>query len=275
MNSNSSDRPEDLRGAASCPSDAADSIERRAALRAMAAAVALGLANGPSGRVGGDGSSRASAAELQDASKASEPAKNAAAARRFPANAGKYLSGELVYVDAVNRRGGIRLDGVHGRYFTGPPHWFALLPHAPVWHNGARAELRDLPLGTYVHGYFIEPPPGDEETIPVFPDDKKQFAMATNHATLLEDDFSFYQRRGQAWKVASLDLAKEKIRLEPIAVPSAATLNASAPNASAPTSSPANVPTGVPAKLPAGAPTSSQTPPPGAGAADRRSADAA
>jgi hypothetical protein len=130
----------------------------------------------------------------------------------------RYISGELVYIDAVNRRGGIRLDGDQGRYHTGPPHWFALLPYASVWHNGARAELRDLPLGTHLHGYFVAPPPGEEATIPPLPDDKKQFAIPQNHALLIEDDFSFYQRRGQAWKVASIDLAKEKITLEPIAI---------------------------------------------------------
>jgi hypothetical protein len=38
------------------------------------------------------------------------------------------FSGELVCIDPINRRGGLRLDGDEGRYFTGPPHWFALLP---------------------------------------------------------------------------------------------------------------------------------------------------
>ncbi len=152
---------------------------------------------------------------LPEASWAAD-ADTASLSHHFPTQSGKYISGELVYIDAINRRGGIRLAGDQGRYSTGPPHWFALLPYAPVWHNGARAELRDLPLGTHVHGYFLPPPPGEEATIPPLPDDKKQFAIAENHALLLEDDFSFYQRRGQAWKVASLDLVQEKIHLEPI-----------------------------------------------------------
>jgi hypothetical protein len=145
-------------------------------------------------------------------------AEKPAAPRFADANKARYISGELVYIDAINRRGGIRLDGdQQGRYNSGPPHWFALLPYASVWHHGARAELRDLPLGTHVHGYFVTPPAGEETTIPPLPDDKKQFAIAENHALLIEDDFSYYQRRGQAWKVASIDVAKEKITLEPIA----------------------------------------------------------
>ena len=149
----------------------------------------------------------------------------------------RHISGELVYLDPVNRRGGIRLDGDQNRYFTGPPHWFALLPYAPVWYNGARAELRDIPLGTHVHGYFITPPAGEENTIPALPEEKKQFAIAENHALVLEDDFSFYQRRGQAWKVLSVDLMQEKIRVEPVAL-----LFSQASGAGAPASSSPNLP---------------------------------
>jgi len=156
-------------------------------------------------------------------------AEEQAAPRFADANKARYISGELVYIDAVNRRGGIRLDGDQNRYFTGPPHWFAVLPYASVWHHGARAELRDLPLGTHVHGYFVSPPVGEEATIPPLPDDKKPFAIAENHALLIEDDFSFYQRRGQAWKVASIDVAKEKITLEPIAISPAGVANTAAP----------------------------------------------
>ena len=156
-------------------------------------------------------------------------AEDQAAPRFVEADKAHYISGELVYIDAVNRRGGIRLDGDEGRYYTGPPHWFTLLPYAPVWHNGARAELRDIPLGTHVHGYFVVPTPGEEATIPALPDDKKQFAIPENHALLMEDDFSFYQRRGQAWKVVSIDVAKEKIKLEPFAISQAAASATAAP----------------------------------------------
>lgn len=134
-----------------------------------------------------------------------------------PATKSQYLAGELVYIDPVNRRGGIRLHGDDkGRYWSGPPHYFALLPYATVWFNGSLAELRDVPLGTHVHGYFFRPPKGEEDTIPPLPAKQKQFTIPHNHAVTLEDDFSFYQRRGQAWKVVSIDLEKEKINVEPI-----------------------------------------------------------
>jgi hypothetical protein len=135
-----------------------------------------------------------------------------------PADVGKYIAGELVIIDPVNRRGAIRLDGggPSGRYHTGPLHYFALLPYAVVWHNGAMAEIRDIPIGTHVHGYFLLPPKGEENTIPPPPIDQKKFEIKQNHVVTLEDDFSFYSRRGQSWKVVSVDREKEKIAVVPL-----------------------------------------------------------
>ncbi|QDU92920.1 hypothetical protein [Lignipirellula cremea] len=133
-----------------------------------------------------------------------------------PEGAGAYLAGELIYIDPVNRRGGMRLEGNDkNRYNNGPLHYFALAPYAPVWHNGALAEIRDLPIGTHVHGYFLPPPVGEEDVIPPLPEEDQKFAIPQNYAISLEDDFSFYQRRGQSWKVVSLDTELEKLSVEP------------------------------------------------------------
>lgn len=131
--------------------------------------------------------------------------KNAAAKPpKFPAPAAaKYISGELVFVDTVNRRGALRLDG------DGPLHYFAMLPFGMVGYNGAPAELRDVPHGTHLHGYFHQPPEGEEETIPAHQ------RSPHNHAISLEDDFTYYQRRGQAWKIVAIDLKKGKIDVAP------------------------------------------------------------
>ena len=135
-----------------------------------------------------------------------------------PPNTGTYLAGELAIVDPVNRRGGLRLDGDGGdRYHAGPLHYFAMLPYGMVSFNGAPAELRDIPIGTHVHGYFFVPPVGEEATIPPLPKDMERYQLKHNHAVSLEDDFSFYQRRGQSWRVVSLDANKGKINVAPIA----------------------------------------------------------
>ena len=133
-----------------------------------------------------------------------------------PAGAGTYIAGELAFVDPVNRRGGLRLDGDGGeRYHAGPLHYFAMLPYGMISFNGAPAELRDIPIGTHVHGYFFVPPVGEEATIPPLPKDMERYQLKHNHAVSLEDDFSFYQRRGQSWKVVSLDANKGKINVAP------------------------------------------------------------
>jgi hypothetical protein len=129
-----------------------------------------------------------------------------------PPDSGRYVAGELVGVDAVNRRGTLRIDGDPGRYQVELLHPFAVLSYGMLWYNGAPAAMRDIPLGTHLHGYFFLPPKGEENTVPALPHQAK-FTIPQNHAILLEDDFSFYQRRGEAWKVASLDKVKGKIRL--------------------------------------------------------------
>src|SRR5262245_58695035 len=77
-----------------------------------------------------------------------------------PPNVGHYFVGEFVSVDHVNRRGAIRLvgDRDEGKYHVAPSHRFSLLPYGTVRYHGAPAELRDVPLGTVLHGYFVLPP---------------------------------------------------------------------------------------------------------------------
>lgn len=131
----------------------------------------------------------------------------------FPAiGAGVPLTGELIDVDPINRRGLLRPGGdvAPDRYnrFLGQP--FALLPYGMVYYHGAPAELKDVPLGTVLHGLFFQPPPGDNSVPKPTPKDVVQRQRAAyfvphTHAALLEDDVSFYQRHGQAWKIDGIE----------------------------------------------------------------------
>ena len=132
---------------------------------------------------------------------------------KFPApDTGRTISGELVSLDHVNRRGALRLDGdgVDDRYHSAPSHQFAMLPYGTLRYHGAPAELRDIPIGTHLHGTFFLPPEGDT-TFPV-PKKDARYVLPQNHALTLEDDFSFYARRGQTWKITSLDLLKDQLK---------------------------------------------------------------
>ncbi len=135
-----------------------------------------------------------------------------------PSGTGHYLAGELVQIDPINRRGGQRLDGdlVDDRYDKAQPQQFAMLPYGMIYYHGAPAELRDIPIGTHLHGTFYLPPPGEEKTLPPNAG-PPQYASKYNHALLIEDDFSFYQRHGQAWKILS---AKDRaLKVIPVGTP--------------------------------------------------------
>lgn len=133
-----------------------------------------------------------------------------------PPKSGRYFAGELLAVDPVNRRGALRLDGdnVADKYHRAPSHKFALLPYGMVRYHGAPAELRDVPIGTHVHGYFYLPPEGDDSVPPPVGTPRAvSYVPKHNHAVSLEDDISFYTRRGQTWKIAEVDLKKGKLRV--------------------------------------------------------------
>ena len=116
-----------------------------------------------------------------------------------PKGAGIHMSGDLVFSEPFNRRGGLR----NGDGTTDPRrHYFAMLPYGTVWYHGAPADIRDIPHGTHMHGRFLLPMEGEEETIPPLTDDQlKRYPLAKyNHAFRLEDDVSFYSQHGRSWK---------------------------------------------------------------------------
>lgn len=149
--------------------------------------------------------------------KAEDPKSAAPPYGTFPdAAAGVPLIGELLNVDPINRRGMLRPGGdlSPDRYnrFLGQP--FALLPYGMVHYHGAPAELKDVPLGTVLHGAFFLPPPGDESVPRPQPKDKIEaqrlaYLIPQTHALLLEDTVSFCRRHGQAWKITGIETNEE------------------------------------------------------------------
>jgi hypothetical protein len=122
--------------------------------------------------------------------------------------------GELVFVDHVNRRGSVRVQGA-GTYFRNNPHPFAMLPYGIVRYHGAPAELRDIPLGTVLHVRAFLPPDPKISAVPVLPINNGQknagysgvgTAPAENHVLLLEDEPSHCLREGKIWKLKEVDL---------------------------------------------------------------------
>jgi hypothetical protein len=123
-----------------------------------------------------------------------------------PHDVGHYFSGELISIDHINRRGAIRLVGNNAsdRYHRAPSLLYAMLPYGYIRYHGAPAQLRDIPIGTVVHGYFVLPRESDETLPPFQP--KERYSYKYTNALTLEDDFSFYQRRTQSWQLEEIKL---------------------------------------------------------------------
>jgi hypothetical protein len=105
--------------------------------------------------------------------------------------------GEVVFVDHANRRGSLRVP-VEDAFFTQGARPFAMLPYGMVRYQGAPADLRDIPIGTVLHGRFYLPPDPKLSPVPK--------VNEANHAILLEDEPSFCMREGKVWKLTQIEM---------------------------------------------------------------------
>ncbi len=134
-----------------------------------------------------------------------------------PEGSAHYFSGELIALDHVNRTGVLRTDRTdrQNRSHWDLPVFFTLLPYASMSYHNAPAALRDIPIGTRLHGLFylkdeddpgLTPPPGGRVSIEV----------DFNRAFQLEDDFTHHTRHGRAWRVDEIDEQQTTVLLTPV-----------------------------------------------------------
>lgn len=121
----------------------------------------------------------------------------------FPAaGSAREISGELIGVEPVDRKGSLRVDRSDAQrtddYDAALP--FALLPYGKVLYHGTYAELRDVPIGTHLHGqFFVSEAPAKNQK-PVW-----------NRALALEDDFSRFARLRKSWRVDTAEPDKQRL----------------------------------------------------------------
>ena len=130
-----------------------------------------------------------------------------------PAEEAKLHTGELIFVDHATRRGSLRIPGPEGKAYTTPGTPFAMLPYGMIRYHGAPAELRDIPLGTILHGRFYLPPDPERSSVPDL--SKKSSGRsgahpAENHAILLEDEPSLCLREGKVWKLKQIEVQQDE-----------------------------------------------------------------
>jgi hypothetical protein len=125
-----------------------------------------------------------------------------------PENAAHYIAGELIALDHINRTGVLRPDRTDAqrRGDWDKPMNFALLSYGSLGYHGAPAELRDIPIGTHLHGWFFL-----EEKV-----DKKGNGKF-ERALRLEDDFTYAARRKHAWRVDTVEIDKGKLTVTDVA----------------------------------------------------------
>ncbi|MFN3150154.1 hypothetical protein [Bremerella sp.] len=130
-----------------------------------------------------------------------------------PEGSAHYFTGELVGKDHIHRTGTIRVSRTDKQRRS---HWdlpidFRLLPYGSLSYHGSPAALKDIPIGTHLHGLWYVKDEG-EETKSLFYNRKSIEADFTK-AFRLVDDFTYYQEKDQLWQVDNVDLQTMKLKL--------------------------------------------------------------
>ncbi|QDV66655.1 hypothetical protein Poly24_03420 [Rosistilla carotiformis] len=137
-----------------------------------------------------------------------------------PENSAHYISGELIGVDFPERKLTLRVDrdDSQPRALMDYPVDATMLPYGSVYYNGAPAALQDIPLGTHLHGWFYERPEGEEKHWTLrngkphnVNDQRASPEVDFTRCLRVEDDFSYYARQNQVWKIDQVDLEKNKL----------------------------------------------------------------
>lgn len=137
-----------------------------------------------------------------------------------PADSAHYFSGELIHADGLERVLTLRVDrnDDQSRDMFDRPVTAEMLPYGTVYYHNQPAALRDIPIGTHLHGWFYERPAG-EPKVWTIKDGKPYNARGDRvspeidftRCLRLEDDFTYHARRNQAWRVEQVDLAEMKL----------------------------------------------------------------
>ena len=136
-----------------------------------------------------------------------------------PENLSHYIAGELIGCDHLERTLTLRVDrsDKQERAIFDYPLDAAMLPYGTVYYNNQPATLKDIPLGTHLHGRFYARPDGER-----FWELRNGKRHAKNgqrassevdftRCLRLEDDFTFFARKKQAWKIDEVDLSTRKL----------------------------------------------------------------
>jgi hypothetical protein len=132
-----------------------------------------------------------------------------------PEEAAHYIAGELIAFDHIERTLKLRVDRQDGRQGQDEALDIQMLPYGSVYYHNAPAALRDIPIGTHLHGLFYIR--SEEDRFWEIRNGKLQRRSGKSgnassevdftRCFRLEDDFSFRTKRKQFWKIDKLELS--------------------------------------------------------------------
>ncbi|WP_131282756.1 hypothetical protein [Blastopirellula marina] len=130
-----------------------------------------------------------------------------------PAGSAHYFTGELIEMDHVHRAGMLRVSRTdkQRRHNWDTPINFRMLPYGSLTYHGAPAALRDIPIGTHLHGWFYVK--DKDEEIPKVYFNRQSIEKDFSQAYRLVDDFSYYDEQKRLFQVESVDLMTMKLTL--------------------------------------------------------------
>src|SRR5258708_34355981 len=127
----------------------------------------------------------------------------------FPAaGTARAISGELIGVEHVTRSGTLRVDRNDSQRTDDydAALSFTQLPYAKTMLHGSYAELRDVPIGTHLHGLVLGQDAPAKHQKPAF-----------NRVLQLEDDVSAFARLKKTWRVDAVEIDKGKLTVTGVA----------------------------------------------------------
>jgi hypothetical protein len=130
-----------------------------------------------------------------------------------PEGSAHAISGELMFVDHLERHFQIRVDrnDSQERGVWDLPLDAKMLPYGSIYYHGAPAALQDIPLGTHLRGLFYLRDPNDKAPLPDTAYRRKTPESDFRRCFRIEDDFTFHARQKQQWKIESVDLDTKKL----------------------------------------------------------------
>ncbi len=179
-------------------------------------ALAVVRADAPKFRTDADGPVRADAKKRnpKDKNAGDEPEWYLPVEGQFPPEGSAHaVTGELIFVDHLERRFRIRVDrnDSQERGVWDLPLDAGMLPYGSVWYHGAPAALQDIPLGTHLRGLFYLQAADDKTPLPDTWYRRKTPEWEFRRCFRIEDDFTFHARQKQLWKIEAVDLEAKKL----------------------------------------------------------------